>query len=90
MGSGLLEIRYKYGYEEISATVRGHLHRLAAIRSTHPDAASLRHDLGMLATTRRGSVAGNRSGLRAKYDVRVSTYEDFGETAYRVTFRRMS
>lgn len=88
LGSDLLEIRYKDGYEEVFATVRGFSYRIATIRSSHPDAAKLRDELAILATCRKRS-ARNASELRASFEIRVSTYDDFGETAYRVTFKHL-
>jgi hypothetical protein len=88
LGSDLLEIRYKDGHEEVFATIRGHSYRIATIRSTHPDAVQLREELVLLATGPRRSVAAQATGLLAKCHIRVSTYDDFGETAYRVELKR--
>jgi hypothetical protein len=88
LGADLLEIRYKDGYEEVFANVRGFSYRLAALRSAHLDAAQLRDELAIAANHRKRSTALNATELTRSYDVRVDTYDDFGETAYRVTFKR--
>jgi len=87
LGAALIEVRYKNGHEEVFATIRGFAYRLAVLRSTHPDAVELREELAILANARKRSAARTSNELRANYNVRVSTYDDFGETAYRVGFK---
>jgi hypothetical protein len=57
---------------------------IAAIPSDHPDAEKLREELAMLAGRQKRSAE-----LRASFTVRVSTFDDFNETAFRVTFKRL-
>ncbi|HEV7426058.1 MAG TPA: hypothetical protein VGQ46_06785 [Thermoanaerobaculia bacterium] len=87
LGANVLDIRYKDGYEEVFATLGGFSYRIAALRSAHPDAAQLRDELATAASHRKRPTGHSAAELMRAYDVRVVTYDDFGETAYRVLFK---
>jgi len=82
LGGDGLEIEYKGGYEEIPA-MKGNLgFGIGEIKSDSREGAALRDELWSLRkrTTRievRGTV----------YKARVSTFDSFGETAYRIRIR---
>ena len=79
LGGDGLEVEYKGGYEEITAMKANLGFGLGDIRSDNPEATALRDELWSLRNrTKRIEVRGT------VYKARVTTFNSFGETAYRV------
>ena len=79
VGCDGLEVEYKSGYEEITAMKGNVGFGLRDIKSDSPEAAALRDELWSLRNRiKRIEVGGT------VYKARVTAYESFGETAYRV------
>ncbi len=79
LGGDGLEVEHKDGYEEITA-MKGNLgFGIGDIKSDSPEATALRDELWSLRNrTKRIEVMGTL------YKARVTTFNSFGETAYRV------
>jgi len=79
LGADGLEVEYKDGYEEITA-MKGNLgFGIGDIKSDSPEGIALRDELWSLRNrTKRIEVQGK------VYKARVTTFNSFGETAYRV------
>jgi len=82
LGGDALEIEYRNGYEEITA-MKGNLGiGIGNIKSSSRQAVALRDELWSLRNrTKRIEVGGT------VYKARVSTFDSFGETAYRIKIR---
>ena len=79
LGAHVLEIEYKDGYEEVYALKGNTGVGIAMLPSNGSEATILRRQLhDSTRRKRRVSVEGSR------YSLRVSEYDSFGETAYRV------
>jgi hypothetical protein len=82
LGGDALEIEYKDGYEEITAMKGTFGFGIGEIKSGSREAAALRDELWSLRNrTKRIEVRGT------VYKARVSTFDSFGETAYRIKIR---
>jgi hypothetical protein len=82
LGGDGLEIEYKDGYEEITAMKGNFGFGIGRIKSGSREAADLREELWSLRNrTKRLEVRDT------VYKARVSTFESFGETAYRIQIR---
>lgn len=82
-GADQLEIEYKDGFEEVWAMNGGDGIGIANLESSGEEACALREKLW--AIRRKGStitVGG------ATFHLKVSTYDSFGEVAYRVRIQR--
>ncbi len=79
LGGDGLEVEYKDGYDEITGN-KGNLgFGLGDIKSDSPEASALRNELWSLRNrTKRVEVRGK------VYKARVTTFDSFGETAYRI------
>ena len=82
LGAKTLEIEYKDGHEEVFALTGAVGCRIANLRSTSPEAASLRGELHGIARQSRRMAIGD--GI---YEVRCRVSESFGEDAFRVEIR---
>jgi hypothetical protein len=82
LGGDGLEIEYKNGYEEVTA-IKGNLgFGIGEIKSRSQKAAALRNELWSLRNrTKRIEVRGT------VYKARVTTFDSFGEIAYRIKIR---
>ncbi|MGA2263408.1 MAG: hypothetical protein ABSH28_18480 [Acidobacteriota bacterium] len=79
LGGDGLEVEYKDGYEEITAMKANLGVGLGNIKSNSPEATTLRNELWSLRNrTKRIEVEGRI------YKARVTTFDSFGETAYRM------
>jgi len=82
LGGDGLEIEYKGGYEEICAMKGNFGVGIGEIKSNSREAAALRDELWSLRNrTKRIEVSGT------VYKARVTTFDSFGETAYRIKIR---
>lgn len=79
LGGDGLEIEYRNGYGEITAMKGNFGFGIGEIKSSSPEGVALRDELWSLRNrTKRVEVRG------AVYKARVSAFESFGETAYRI------
>lgn len=82
LGGDGLEIEYRNSYEEITAIKGDFGIGIGNIKSSSRQAAALRDELSSLCNrTKRIEVGGTA------YKARVSTFDSFGETAYRIKIR---
>ena len=82
-GADGLDIEYKDGYEEVCAMKGPIGFGIARFASSGADAKSLRGELyGM--KKKRGRITADG----CEYEVRVRTYDSFGEDAFHVEWRR--
>lgn len=78
-GADALDIEYKNGHEEVFAMCGNIGHGIARLKSTGPEAESLRAELhAMVRRNRRLALAGR------EYQLRCRVHKSFGEDAYRV------
>ena len=82
LGAKTLEIEYKDGHEEVFAVTGGVGYGIARLRSTSPEAASLRGELHGLARQSRRIAIGD-----GNYELRCRESESFGEDAFNVEIR---
>lgn len=81
-GADALDVEYKDGYEEVFAMTGAVGYGIARLRSSGPEAASLRKELrGITRRKRRIRVDGR------DYELRGRAYDSFGEEAFRVELR---
>jgi hypothetical protein len=78
-GADAIEMEYNAGYEELYAK-EGNVGFGARIPSSSPEAALLRQELHGMARKKRQRMVVDG----VEYELRASTYDSFGETAYRV------
>lgn len=78
-GADSLDIEYKDGYEEVSAMKGSFGFGIASLPSASEEATGLRRQLRSIG--RRGRTIRTPAG---DFRVTVSSYESFGEMAYRV------
>jgi len=82
LGGDGLEIEYKDGYEEVTAIKGNFGFGIGEIKSRSQEADALRNELWSLRNrTKRIEVRGR------VYKARVTTFDSFGETAYRIKIR---
>jgi hypothetical protein len=82
LGVKTLEVEYKDGHEEVFATTGPVGFGIASLRSSTPEAASLRSELrGIARRSRRVSVGDGH------YELRCRIFESFGEDAFRLEIR---
>jgi len=84
LGVEELEVEYKDGYEEVFA-VKGALGvGIASLRSSSPQAVSLRRELYSITKKKRRLTIGD-----SEYELRARIFDSFGEDAFRVQLRRI-
>jgi hypothetical protein len=81
-GADEIEIEYKGGYDLVFAMKNGAGFGIGRLRSSTAEAANLRKELRTLIKHRKSLVIGQR-----RVELRVSSFDSFGETAFRVTLR---
>ena len=84
LGADQLEVEYKDGCEEVFAMKSAFGWGIASIRSTSPEAKSLRHELYALAKKKQRVKIDERT-----YELRARIFDSFGEDAFRVELRRL-
>lgn len=84
LGADLFEVEYKDGYEEVFAAKGKVGYGIARLRSSSPEALTLREELHRIAKRKRRIAVG-----AAQYELRASVYDSFGEDAFRVELRRV-
>ena len=84
LGVEELEVEYKDGYEEVFAVKGAVGFGIASLRSSSPQAASLRHELYGITKKKRRLTIGD-----SEYELRARIYDSFGEDAFRVQLRRL-
>lgn len=82
LGADELEIEYKDGQEMVFACKAGLGFGIAAFRSSGKEAASLLEQVRTI-----GKKGKNIEVFGAKYRLKVTAFDSFGETAYRVAIR---
>ena len=87
-GANMLDIEYKDGYEEVFAmqgsSDYGHGYGVAKLKSSSPEAVSLRKELYAILRRRlRIQVNG------CTYSLRCHKYDSFGEDAFRIELQRL-
>ena len=83
-GADYLEIEYKDGYELVFVMRSGIGCGIARFESSTPEASALRKGLYSLARKKRRMVLDD-----PQCELRVHTYDSFGETAFRIRLRRI-
>jgi len=83
LGADGLDIEYKDGHEEVCAMKGSFGFGIASIPSSSEEASTLRDQLR--AVGRKGKTITTAAG---DFRVKVSPYESFGETAYRVQIQK--
>jgi len=84
LGADHLEIEYKDGCEEVFAMKSGFGWGIASIRSSNPEAKSLRSELYALAKKKQRVEIDEHT-----YELRARIFDSFGEDAFRVELRRV-
>jgi hypothetical protein len=84
LGAETLEVEYKGGCEEVFAMKGGFGFGIARLRSSSPEAESLRQELYALTKRSRRITVGEHC-----YSLRSRVYESFGENAFCVEVRRV-
>jgi len=84
LGADHLEIEYKDGCEEACAMKSGFGWGIASIRSSSPEAKSLRNELYALAKKKQRVKVDDHT-----YQLRARIFDSFGEDAFRVELRRV-
>ena len=84
LGADGLEVEYKDGYEAICAMKSAFGWGIASLRSSSPEAKSLRHELYALAKKKKRLKIDERT-----YELRAHIFDSFGEDAFRVELRRL-
>ena len=84
LGADSIEVEYKDGFEEVFAMRGGMGVGISRFASGGPEAKALRRELQATTRKKQRVVIDN-----AQYDLRVGTYESFGEYAFRVAVRRI-
>ncbi len=84
LGADALDVEYKDGYEEVFAMSGAVGYRIARLRSSSPEAASLRKELHGLTRRKRRVRVDDRD-----YELRGRAYDSFGEEAFHVELRRV-
>ncbi len=79
VGADALDIEYKGGYEEVFAMCGSVGHGIASLKSTSPEAESLRTELQAMVRRNRNLAIADR-----EYKLRCRVHQSFGEDAYRV------
>jgi hypothetical protein len=82
LGAESLEVACKDGCEKVFAAKGGLGVGLARIRSSSPEAATLREELRRIVSRKRRIAV-----AESQYELRGSVYESFGEDAFRVEIR---
>ncbi len=83
-GADALQVEYKDGYEEVFAVKGGVGYGIARLRSSSPEAASLRDELHSIARRQRRMTVDD-----CEYELRGRVYDSFGEEAFHVQLRRV-
>ncbi len=83
LGADHLEVEYKDGCEEVFAMKSAFGWGIASIRSSSPEAKSLRNELYALAKKKQRVKIDERT-----YELRTRIFDSFGEDAFRVELRR--
>jgi hypothetical protein len=84
LGADLVEIECKAGYEEVVAAKAGVGQSVARLRSSSPEAFTLREELYRIAKRKcRITVDEN------EYELRCGVFDSFGEDAFQVALRRV-
>jgi hypothetical protein len=83
LGADGLEVEYKDGCEEVCAVKSGFGLGIASLRSSSPEAKSLRHELYALAKKKQRVTIDN-----CTYEPRARIFDSFGEDAFHVELRR--
>jgi hypothetical protein len=84
LGVEELEVEYKDGYEEVFAVKGAVGFGIASLRSSSPQAASLRRELYSITKKKRRLTIGD-----SEYELRARIFDSFGEDAFRVQLRRI-
>lgn len=84
LGADVLEVEYKEGYEEVFALKGGVGLQIGRLRSSSPEAASLRDELHDITRSKRRLTVSGR-----EYELRSRIYVSFDEDAFRVDLRRV-
>ena len=83
LGADQLEVEYKDRCEEVFAVKSAFGWGIASLRSSSPEAKSLRHELYALAKKKKRVKIDERT-----YELRARIFDSFGEDAFRVELRR--
>jgi hypothetical protein len=84
LGADQLEVEYKDGCEEVFAMKSGFGWGIAGIRSSSPEAQSLRNELYALAKKKERVKIDEHL-----YELPARIFDSFGEDAFRVELRRL-
>jgi hypothetical protein len=82
LGAKTLEIEYNDGHDEVFAATGEVGYGITRLRSTSPEATSLRGELHDIARQSRRVAMGDGT-----YELRCRVFESFGEDAFRVEIR---
>ena len=82
-GADELDIEYKDGYEEICAMKNGIGVGIASLESSGKEACDLREDLRIIGRKGKRIVVEGKT-----FQLIVTSYDSFGETAYRVKIKK--
>lgn len=84
LGADAPDVEYKDGYDEVYAMSGAVGYGIARLRSSGPEAVSLRRELHGIARRKRRLRVDDRD-----YELRCRVRDSFGEEAFRVELRRV-
>ncbi len=82
MGADKLEIEYKDGYEEITASKGGSGFGIDRLKSDTDETMRFLSRIRELRKRKRVKISGE------EYEIQISVYDSFGENAYRIKFQK--